>query len=213
VQQKADLALRPGRDVRPLRAAQIAGRTTEQCKEGFVEPADAAEPCGEGDLGHRKVRFVNQLFGEQNAAGLSDRERRCAKMLAEEVPELTLANAKAAGQGIGGSLVQGTELDQRQGARHGVRRAAPRSEIGRGFRAAPQAGAKASLLCRRRRGIECDVLRPWRARRADRTAIDARRLDAGEEPAVKAGIAQADCAVGVVIEVHRDIVMGRRGIV
>src|SRR6266566_772127 len=47
-QQEIDLALRSGRELRPLRAPQCAGRTVEQSLEGLVEPADASEPCSEG---------------------------------------------------------------------------------------------------------------------------------------------------------------------
>jgi hypothetical protein len=119
-QQKADLAMPPCRDVQAARAPQIAGRTTKQRQESFVESADAAEPCGEGDLGHRQMGFVDELLGEQNAAGLGNSDRRCAKMLAEQAPELPLTHTQSTSQGINTSLVQGAELNQRQGARYGV---------------------------------------------------------------------------------------------
>ena len=133
-QQKADLAMLPGRDVQAARAPQIAGRTTKQRQESFVESADAAEPCGECDLGHRQMRFVDELLGEQNAAGLGDGDRRRAKMLAEETPELPLTYTQATSQGINTSLVQSAKLNQYQGARYGIRRAPPRAEVGCGFR-------------------------------------------------------------------------------
>ena len=71
-QQEADLAMPPCRDFVAACAPQITGRTTKQRQECFVESADAAEPCGKGDLSHRQVRFMDELFGEQNAAGLGD---------------------------------------------------------------------------------------------------------------------------------------------
>ena len=50
---------------------------------------------------------------------------------------------------------------------------------------------------------EDDIARQGRARRTDRTAVDARGLDRGEEASVVAGVAHADGAVaGVVIEIH-----------
>jgi len=202
----------PCRDVQAARAPQIAGRTTKQRQESFVESADAAEPCGEGDLGHRQMGFVDELLGEQNAAGLGNSDRRCAKMLAEEAPELPLTHTQSTSQGINTSLVQGAELNQRQGARYGIRRAAPRAEVGRGFRPAPQTWAKACLLRSRRRGVECHILRPRRPRWTDGAAVDARGFDAGEEPAVETGIAQADRAVAsAVIEIHARNLIRRRG--
>jgi hypothetical protein len=118
-QQKADLATPPCRNVQAARAPQIGGRTTKQRQESFVA-ADAAEPCGEGDLGHQQMRFVDELLGEQNAAGLGDGDRRRAKMLAKEAPKLPFTYTQATSQGINTSLVQGAELNQRQGARYGI---------------------------------------------------------------------------------------------
>jgi hypothetical protein len=42
--------------------------------------------------------FVDELLGEQNAAGLGDGDRRRAKMLAEEAPELSLTYTQATSQ-------------------------------------------------------------------------------------------------------------------
>jgi hypothetical protein len=92
------------------------------------------------------MRFMDELLGEQNAAGLGDGDRRRAKMLAEEAPKLPFTYTQTTSQSINTSLVQGAELNQRQGARYGIRRAAPRAEVGRGFRPAPQTRAKACLL-------------------------------------------------------------------
>ena len=36
------------------------------------------------------MRFMDELLGEQNAAGLGDGDRLRAKMLAKEAPELSL---------------------------------------------------------------------------------------------------------------------------
>jgi hypothetical protein len=83
-------------------------RTIKQRQESFVESADATEPCG-----HRQARFVDELLGEQNAAGLGDSDGRRAKMLAEEAPELPLAYTQAASQGINRRPVQGAKLNQR----------------------------------------------------------------------------------------------------
>ena len=77
-------------------------------------------------------------------------------MLAEQPPQLPLADAEPLGQGLDVAVVERAGLDQRQRARDGVRRAAPGAEFGRGFRPAAQAGPEAGLL-RRRRGEDRSV--------------------------------------------------------
>ena len=131
-------------------------------------------------------------------------------MLATEAPELPLAYPQTIGQGVDAALVQSSELDQRQRPGHRVRRAPPGPRVGSGLRPAPKAGAEPRLLGGGRRGIEGHVLRPRRPGRTDRTAVDAGRLHAGEEPPVEASIAQLECAVArVVIEIHAEILAGR----
>ncbi|MNQ61223.1 hypothetical protein D3C85_755340 [compost metagenome] len=69
-----------------FRAPQGARRAPEQVQEYLVEAADAAKARCEGDLGHRQMRFVDELLGQQYAPGLGDRHGRCAQMLAELAP-------------------------------------------------------------------------------------------------------------------------------
>ena len=202
-QQQIDLAMRAGWNVGPASAPQLARRASEQRQERLVEPAQAAEARGEGDLGHRQVRLVDQLLGEEHTAGLRDRDRRGAEMLAEQAPQLPLSHAEPYRQGLDIGLVEGAELDERECARHGIRRAAPRAEIRRRLRTAAQAGAEPRLLRGGGRRKEGHVLRKRRPRRADRATIDARGFDAGEDAAVEAGVAVAERAIaGVVIEIH-----------
>ena len=75
-------------------------------------------------------------------------------MLAEQPPQLALADAEALGQGVDVAVVERAGLDQDERAGDGVRRAAPGAEVRRGLRPAAQAGPKARLLRRRGRGIE-----------------------------------------------------------
>jgi hypothetical protein len=132
-------------------------------------------------------------------------------MGAEQAAKLALADAEAIGQGLDILLVERAEFDQRQGARDRVRRAAPGAKIGRRLRPAAQAGAKAGLLRSRGGGVERDVLRQRRARRTDRTAIDAGRLHADEQSSVEPGVALQERAVaGVMIKIHA-LDMGARG--
>ena len=203
-QQQNKLAGSRQRKFRPGGPAQFARRAAEQLPERLVETANAAEACGERHFGHRQMRLVNELFGEQHAPCLRDRDRRGAEMLLEQAPQLALADAEASGQYVDIGLVQRAVLDQAQGARHRVRRAAPSAEIGRGFRPAAQAGTEARFLRGSRSRKKDDVLQQRRARRTDRAAIDSGCLDAAEEAAIKAGIALADGAVaGFVIELQR----------
>ena len=128
-------------------------------------------------------------------------------MLAEQTAQLTAAHAQPAGQRVEIGIVESAHLDQSQRARYRVGRAAPRAEIGRRFRPAAQAGAKAGLLRRGGRGKESHVLGTRDARRTDRPTIDAGRLDAGEEPSVEARVALTERAItGIVIKVHLAIV-------
>ena len=76
------------------------------------------------------------------------------EVLAEQAAQLALADAEALGQGFDVAVVQRAGLDQRQRAGDGVGGAAPGAEVGRGLRAAAQAGPKARLLGRRGGGVE-----------------------------------------------------------
>jgi hypothetical protein len=213
-QQKNDLTLRPGRAIRTADAPQLARRATEQREEGFVEAADAAESRSESDFGHRQARLMDKLLGEQDAPRLRYRNRRCAEVLAEQPAKLPLPETEAAGQGVHVIFVERAEFDQAERARHRVRGAAPCAHVGRSLGAAAQARAKAGLLRGGRSGKEHHIARKRRPRRTHRAAIDAGRLDAGEEAAVKAGVAVNECAVaGVVIEVHDANVIARSSVV
>src|SRR5580765_4024772 len=163
--------------------------------ERFIESAHASKSRREGNFGHWQPRFMNELLGEQNSAGLRNGNGRCAKVLAKKAAELPLAYAKAISQVVDARPVQCAEFNQRQSPRHGVGCPAPRAEIGRRFRPASQTWPKARLLrcCRRRK--ECHVLRLRRPRRADRTAVDPGGFHASEEPAIKPGITQRNGAV------------------
>ena len=123
-------------------------------------------------------------------------------MLAELSPQLARADAGPGGQRVQVAVVQRAQLDQLQRARHagGQPRRGPAAARFPGG----SAGRDGSRPPRGRgRGVEDDIARQGRARRTDRTAVDARGLDRGEEASVVAGVAHADGAVaGVVIEIH-----------
>ena len=94
-------------------------------------------------------------------------------MLLKKAAELAAAESDALGQRLDAGIVERAALDQRQRAGDGVRGAVPDREIGRGLGTAAQAGPESGLLRRRGRGKEARILGPGRARRADRSAIDA----------------------------------------
>jgi hypothetical protein len=79
----------------------------------------------------------------------------------------------------------------------------PGSNIGRGFRTAPQTGTKPGGLCGRSARIKDKVLELGRTRRANWSAIDPGGAHGGEEPAVETGVAgQNGSVAGGAIEMH-----------
>ena len=138
---------------------------------------------------------MDQLLGEQHPAGLGDGDRRGAEVALEQATQLPLAHAEAVGKALHVGAVQGAGLDQREGARDGVGGSLPGGKVRRGLRAAAQAGSEPGRLSRRRGGEEGDVLGLGDARRADRPAVDAGRLDAHEQAAVEPGVPRQQGAI------------------
>ena len=64
-------------------AAQRVGWTVEEILECFVESPDASESGCEGDFGHGHPGFVDELLGEEHAAGLRDGDGGGSEMLVE----------------------------------------------------------------------------------------------------------------------------------
>ncbi len=146
---------------------------------------------------------MNQLLGQQDTPCLGDRHRGRTEMLSKQAAELSLSDAQAFGQAIDTSFVECASVDQRQRPRHRVRRPAPGGKLGRRFWPTSQAGTKARFLRRRCRRIKRHVLTLGHARGTDRTAIDPRCPDSGEQPPVEARVASAERAITRVnVEVH-----------
>ena len=61
---------------------------------------------------------MDQLLGQQHAAGLGDGDGRGAQVLAELSPQLARADAGPGGQRVQVAVVQRAQLDQLQRARH-----------------------------------------------------------------------------------------------
>src|ERR1700722_15625825 len=124
-------------------------------------------------------------------------------MLTEKAADLTFADPQSFGEMANVVIVQRAVLDQRHGARHRGRGAAPCAEIGRTLRPATQARPKSSLLRRRRCREEFAMFSFGWTRRADRSAINPRRLHASEEQAVVSRIARQHGRVtNVKVDLH-----------
>ena len=101
---------------RSVAAAQLPGRSVIEGAEGIVESAQAAESCRHGNLRHRELRVMNQLFGEEHAPRLRDRDGRGAEVLFKKPAQLTFSHPDASRQGPR----QSRPLDQES-----LRRSAP----------------------------------------------------------------------------------------
>jgi len=178
-------------------AAQRARRATEKVAEGFVEPADAAEPRGQCHLRHRQMGIVQELLCEQHATGLGDGNGRGAEVTLEQSAKLPGADPQAIRQplDVGLLAIERAFGNQRQGATDRVGAAAPKGEVGRDLRPAAQARPEAGLLGRRRRRVEATILETRHASRAYRPAVYLGRGDADEDAAIEAGIVALEGAV------------------
>jgi hypothetical protein len=152
---------------------------------------------------------VNELFGEQDAAGLGHRDGGGAEVLNEQAAEMALADAEAVGEGFdaGAGPIEYSICDEREGAGDGVGGAAPGGEIGRGFGTAAEAGTEASFLGGGGRAEKFAIREVGGAGGANRAAIDAGGFDAYEQKAVKPGVAALESAVtGLLVrELHGHI--------
>ena len=99
----------------------------------LVESPDTAEACGQGNFGHRQIRLVDQLLGEEDATGLGHNDGRCAQMLDEQSPKMTFTDAEAVGErlDIGVVFVKHTIRNKRQGPGHGIGGSAPGCQVSR----------------------------------------------------------------------------------
>ena len=140
---------------------------------------------------------MNQLFGEEQAPRLRDRDRRSAEVLVKEPTQLTCSHPYAGSQGLDSALLSIKKAfgDQRQCAGDGIRGAAPTCQVGRDLGTAAKACTKAALLGGSRARKESAVLPLGRACRTDRTAVDPGGRDADEQAPIKTRIARLECSV------------------
>jgi hypothetical protein len=146
---------------------------------------------------------VKELQRQQDSTGLRNRHGRGAEMLAEEPPELTLANAEAPRQGLDTAFVERSRFNEGQRATDGIRRSAPGRQVGRRFRPAAKARPVTCFLCGRGRREEEHVFALRRARGTDRAAVDSGRSHAAEQASVESPIARSKGTVASVgIKIH-----------
>ena len=123
---------------------RIVGRREPvvRAKQG-IEPPDALETAGEGDLDDGQVRLGEQLLGQQQPLRLGQLDRGDAELLLDGAPELPGAQTEVAGQFVQASaVIQGTRLDP---ARSGlgcspdrVDRSMARRQLGPAAQAGPE---------------------------------------------------------------------------
>src|ERR1700760_4549461 len=106
----------------------------KELEKGLVKPPHAAEAGGGGDIRHRHLSVVNQLFREQHPPCLCNRQRGGAKMLQEEAAQLALAQTQACRQLFNTILgaIESAFGDERQGARNRIGSASPGGKV-RGY--------------------------------------------------------------------------------
>ena len=73
--------------------------------ERVVEPAQAGEAAGEGDLGDRQRRFGQELFGEQQPAGQQQLYGRHSQLLLHDAPDLPRAQLELVGDVLESGLL------------------------------------------------------------------------------------------------------------
>ncbi len=118
-------------------------------------------------------------------------------MLEEEAAELAFAEAEAFGELFYGGVVavERAFVDECEGSGDGVRGAAPGGGVGRGFRAAAEAGAEAGFLRSGCGGEEAAVFELHAASWADGPTVDSGGSNADVDEAVEARVFALQSAV------------------
>ena len=140
---------------------------------------------------------MNQLFGEEHAPRLCDRDRRRAEVLFKEPAQLTFSHPDASRKGLDSPVLSIKKAfgDQRQCSGDGIRGAAPTGQFGRDFGTATKACTKAGRLGGSGGRKESAILPLGRACRTNRTAVDPGGGDADEQASIKTRIARLECSV------------------
>ena len=117
-----------------------------------------------------------------------DSKRAGAEVLCKQAPQVAAGHAETLGQKFDVAVLQRAFGNQAHAAINRRGRARPGRRTRRAFGATPKARPEPRFACCRGRGIEDNVLALGRSRRADRPAVDARRLHADKEAPVESGV-------------------------
>src|SRR5206468_3055213 len=100
-------------------ATQITGRPLKEIAKCLIEAAHTAESGSERDVRHRHRGFVDQLFREENAAGLCHGDWRSAKVLKKEPAKLALTQTESLCEFLdtGSVAVERSCVDERERSR------------------------------------------------------------------------------------------------
>ena len=193
-------------------AAQRARRAAEQLLEGLVEAPDAAEAGGERDLAPSagRVSWISCLANSTRrvcATAIGEAPRCCrnSRRSCRSPTPSRSASASTSAVAVERAVRDQAPAPARPCSRCRARRRDPGAVSGRQRRQGRKPASCAAAAVGR-----SAVLRLGRARRADRPAVDAGRLDADEEAPVEARVAGLEGAVAGVIEIHGRTIADRR---
>ena len=169
---------------------------------GLVELSDALEAGPKRYIRGREVGRLQQGPGRLRALCPGQSQSARADLGHQYPVQLPLAVAQAAGQA--GHTLAVDDPVQHQLHRPGrhVGSAKPLGRTGRGVGPATQAGAKAGLLSRGRRGIKADIFPLGGEGRAAGAAVNMGCLYGSEEPPVEARVAALDRPITPLEIVH-----------
>jgi hypothetical protein len=199
----SDRASRRDRFVANSGTAKCAWWPFEELQKNLVESPNASESRRGGDFRHWQSRVMDQLFGQKDSPGLSDRDGRSAKELFEQAPELALADPQPRRQGLDVGVVEGPRFDQSKCPGYGIGGSVPEGQFGGCLRPTAQAWAESGFLRGGGRLKELDVFSPRRGCRAEWPTINAGRRDSDEQTAIEAMVSCFNRAVaGIVVHIH-----------
>jgi hypothetical protein len=196
------------RRLRSNRAAAFAHRRRRSPVHGAkrsVESADAPEPGGEGNRGHRRRGLVDQPLRALHAPRHRHRAGRRTRVAQEQAAEVPARHTEGVGKVLHRlAVVEIALLDEPQRARDRRRGATPCCRPGRRFRSTSQARTEATALGGGRGREEDDVARLRRLHGTRRPAVDPCGEDAAEESSVESSVAREPRAIARSrIEHHR----------
>ena len=178
--------------------------------EQRVKAAQALKPAGKSNLGGRHRGVGQQTLGEQQALRLRKRDRRHAELRFEhaaQMPIRYLELRRDMCKTIAGSHAVFNQT--RRGLRQTLR-GIDTGITGRQLRPATQAGTKSRAFRSSGTGEETAILTLGHSRGTHRPAINPRRRNTGEKPAIESRIVTFNGLVAAIGIEHHGVIMRRR---